>query len=157
MRKYAHFVLLFLVAACTLSLSATTVDRPQASAAVATAPDFGSFAAGDTFDIERPSTTPDLSGYQADRLTVVSLDRPHYKSQLLNSKPNTLVGRPSQTPDVSFETGGSSGFTFVNLDRPHYNLRSQDPKAPAPTPEPGSLALLASGLLSGLYFVRRRK
>lgn len=134
MRKTVQFVLMLAVIASTLSLSATVIDRPQVSPsyAVATtttsAPDFGASSFVREF---RPEV----------RTFVPEFRRP-------NSNPN------------SGSSGGSFGPMFINLDRPQFDSRfvqPPNPNAPVGAPEPGSLALLASGLLSGVYFVRRRK
>lgn len=136
MRKAVQFVALFIVIASTLSLSATVLDRPTANpqfvivGTFSSAPDFAPTSLVRDFRPDNRTFTPDL-----------------------------CCDRPTQT---GF-TGTESPFTgemLVNLDRPQFNSRftfPQNPNAPSSAPEPGSVALLASGLLTGVYFVRRRK
>lgn len=68
------------------------------------------------------------------------------------------LDRPGANANFLSGNGGlGNGGMFVNLDRPQFFSRIQGNASVPATPEPGSLALLASGLLSGMYFIRRRK
>jgi len=123
-------MLMLLVAGCTLSLAATTLDRAQrpATPAVATAVD--SVPSVNLVDIDRQVRPMELD------LSTFTLERPGL-------------------PDGQFTIPPEGGYSpmSASLSRPNFQPR----RDPMTTPEPGSLVLLASGLLSGVYFVRRRK
>ena len=73
-----------------------------------------------------------------------------------------LVWRPQFGPGAGWDTGESVTFFFVSTLRPgigDYNLTSSEvgtAQSYAPVPEPGSIALLGSGLV-GLYTAVRRR
>jgi hypothetical protein len=133
MRNFVQVVfLMLLVVGCSIALSASTLDRaqlPTSAVTVTKAADLNRVVnLADLVRVSRPEAQ-DISGF-------VCCDRP--------TEP--ISGQ------FTIPTGGGTVPMLTNLSRP-VSL----PRSPVSAPEPGSLVLLAYGLLSGAYFVRRRR
>ena len=134
MRKSVQFLMLFVIA-CTVSLSASVLERPGTSSQTS----------------ETVTSTTDFRS--------VGLFR-EFRGDTRTFTPALCCDRPTQDGNIGSETGGVDTNMTITLDRPHFSSRFTTNglgNAPTPAPEPGSLMLLASGLLSGACFLRRHR